>query len=375
MRMKKSSSKPSIPAAVRRHFQHDLLEWFENNRRDLPWRRNRTPYRVWMSELMLQQTRVDQAIPYYHRFMKLFPSLSALAAAPEMDVLKAWEGLGYYQRARRAHATAKDLVKNYGGTFPATYEGLIALPGIGPYTAAAIASLAFGLDHAVLDGNVYRVLARVFAVNQSTDLTSVRRQFEQMLAELLPAGRAAQFNEGIMELGAMVCTPAQPRCDQCPLAASCQARKLGRVDHYPVRSPGKKVPHRHVGAGVIVDDRGRILIARRLEKSMLGGLWEFPGGGVEKGETRAGCIKRELKEELGIDVRVGPALITVRHAFSHFTMDLHAYWVRVDRGRPKAIHCAGWKWVTLDEIDAYPLPRADQKILAAIRRVTSWPEF
>lgn len=363
------------PAEIKRRFQHQLIAWFARNRRDLPWRRNRSPYRVWISELMLQQTRVDQAAPYFHRFMKQFPTLAALARADEAAVMKAWEGLGYYQRARRARQTAKYLVAECSGRFPRTYEGLIALPGIGSYTAAAIASLAFGLDHAVLDGNVIRVLARVFAIPGSTDQLATRKQLQALLDHLLPRGRAGEFNEAMMELGALICTPQKPACADCPLAPVCRSLRSGTQEKFPVRTPKKKVPHRHVGAGVIIDDHGRILIAQRREQSMLAGLWEFPGGGVEEGETLPACIQRELKEELDLDVRVGPHLITVRHAFSHFTMDLHAHWVRVERGRPKALHCAAWKWVTLAEIDSYALPRADQKILTALKATKSWPEF
>jgi A/G-specific adenine glycosylase len=324
---------------------------------------------------MLQQTRVDQAIDYYRRFLRQFPSLRALAAADRSAVLKAWEGLGYYSRAVRAHETARYLVREQGGRFPQTYEGLLALPGIGPYTAAAIASLAFGGDHAVLDGNVMRVLARVFMVDEPTDRPAVKRSLQERLDVLLPSGRAAVFNEAMMELGALVCTPVRPHCVVCPLRGICRARAAGREAEFPVRSVRKKIPHRHVGAGVIIDDRGRVLIAQRKETSMLGGLWEFPGGGVEEGESIAECIRRELREELGLETRVGPHLITVRHTFSHFRMDLHAHWVRVVRGRPKALHCAAFVWVPVADIAGYALPVADQKIYAALRKHGAFPEF
>jgi A/G-specific adenine glycosylase len=379
--MSKRSSKPTpgpntrITPCLRRAFQQELTDWFAAHRRILPWRSRRTPYRVWISELMLQQTRVDQAGPYFDRFMKKFPDLAALARAPQDEVLKAWEGLGYYARARRAHQTAQFLVAERGGKFPRDYDGLLALPGVGPYTAAAIASLAYGLDHAVLDGNVIRVLARVFAVEASTDLPAVRGAMQETLGRLLPAGRAADFNEAMMELGALVCVPRQPRCHDCPLRNVCAARRMGEAERFPVRKVKPKIPHRHVGAGVIIDRRGRILIARRKEASMLGGLWEFPGGGMEEGETIPDCIRRELNEELGIETRIGPHLITVRHVFSHFSMDLHAHWVRVERGRPKALGCDSWKWVTLEEIAEHALPRADQKIYAALKKAKEWPAF
>lgn len=358
-----------------RVFRKDLLAWFDRHRRDLPWRHNRTAYRVWVSELMLQQTRVDQAIGYYERFMGRFPDVHALAAAERGAVMKLWEGLGYYSRAQRAHATAKHLVATRDGVFPDTYDGLLELPGIGPYTAAAIASLAFGRDHAVLDGNVIRVMARVLTEEGLPGSVAVKRRLQQELDALLPRGKAAAFNEAMMELGALVCTPAKPQCLVCPLRKVCRAATQGRAEDFPVRAPKKKLPHRDVGAGVIINDRGEVLIAQRKETSMLGGLWEFPGGGVEPGETLPECIARELHEELGLTVRVGPHLITVRHTFSHFRMDLHAYWVRVNRGKPKALGCAGWAWVPVERIADYPLPRADQKILAALRKHGEWPAF
>lgn len=324
---------------------------------------------------MLQQTRVDQATPYYLRFMERFPTIQALAEASRGDVLKAWEGLGYYRRAIHAHETAKEIAGIHKGLFPDSFEGLLALRGIGPYTAAAVASLAYGLDHAVLDGNVIRVMTRVFALDEDSDKPATRKKLQSTLDNLLPRGKAAAFNESIMELGALVCTPANPGCGQCPLRAICRARKAGNPEHFPVRRKKKAIPHRHVGAGVIIDRRGRILLARRKDDAMLGGLWEFPGGGVEKGESIEDCIRRELHEELGVETRAGPHLITVRHAFSHFTMDLHAHWVRIDAGKPRAIGCSELAWVRPAEIENYALPRADQKIRDAVLRVKIWPAF
>ncbi|MFH0907637.1 MAG: A/G-specific adenine glycosylase [bacterium] len=351
---------------VLRAFRSNLLRWFESTRRPLPWRERRTPYRVWVSELMLQQTRADQAIPYYHRFLRRFPTLKALAAAPRHDVLKLWEGLGYYARAVRAHETARRLVAQHRGRFPDTLEGLLALPGIGPYTAAAVGSLAFGLDAAVVDGNVARVLSRVFVYGGDIQTVAGKRWMQELAQALLPKGRAGEFNEAMMELGAMVCAPRGPRCPACPLRRVCAAAAEGDPEQYPVKRKKKSVPHKRVGAGIVADRRGRFLIAQRKEGSMLGGLWEFPGGTLEDGETMEACIARELKEELGIDVEVGKHVITVRHAFSHFTMDLHAHACRLESGRPRAIHCAAWKWVTLAELRRYPFGRADVKIIDAL---------
>lgn len=357
----------NIPPTRRRALQRALIRWFKRNARDLPWRRNRTPYRVWLSEIMLQQTRVDQVMNYYAHFLKRFPSIAALARAPLDDVLKRWEGLGYYTRARQLHAAAKRIMEQHGGRFPRDLDAIRALPGVGPYTSAAIGSLAFGHDAAVLDGNVIRVLARMMAFESDVAKPSSRAMLQEVADSLLPRGQAGVFNEAVMELGATVCTPRRPLCTRCPWARWCAARASGKMESYPRKSKKKPVPHKHVGAGVVVDGRGRFLIAQRKADSMLGGLWEFPGGSREAGETVQACIARELMEELGIKVEVGAHLITVRHVFSHFTMDLHAHVCRIRAGRPRAIHCAAWKWVQLDELDQFAFGRADQKIIERLR--------
>lgn len=361
------SNTSMIERTIVRAFRVALPAWFQRNRRDLPWRKNRTSYRVWISELMLQQTRVEQATPYFERWMKRFPDLATLAAARMDEVLKQWEGLGYYSRARRAHAVAQRLVEKHGGRFPETLEELRALPGIGPYTAAAVGSLAFGLDAAVVDGNVIRVLARAFADDADVTKPGSRRRFQERADELLPRGNAAIFNEAMMELGATVCTPRNPRCDICPLRKICRAFAAGQVDRYPAKKRRVAVPHKHVGAAVIVDARGRYLIAQRREGELLGGLWEFPGGKLEPGESIEQCIAREIREELGVEIEVGEHVITVKHAFSHFTMDLHAHRCRIVRGRPRALECAAVKWVKPSDFSTYAFGRADQQIVAALR--------
>jgi A/G-specific adenine glycosylase len=362
----------SASSEVEAAFRRRLPAWFRGNRRDLPWRRDRTPYRVWISELMLQQTRVEQARPYFERWIRRFPDAATLASASRDEVLKAWEGLGYYRRAVHLHEAAKVIRDELGGRFPQTLEGLRVLPGVGPYTAAAIASLAFGVDAAVVDGNVIRVLARAFAVRGDVSRPAVRRRLQALADDLLPPGRAGDFNEAMMELGATVCIPSQPRCQACPLRAVCRARKEGRVHAYPAKRRRPPVPHRLVGAAVIVDRAGRLLIAQRKAESMLGGLWEFPGGGREPGETMEQCIAREIREELGLQIRVGPPLIVVPHAFSHFTMDLHAHWARVVRGRPRAIHCADFRWVGREELRRFAYGKADLAIVSRLER-EPWP--
>ncbi|MCO5044827.1 MAG: A/G-specific adenine glycosylase [Verrucomicrobia bacterium] len=358
---------PAFDSSVRALLQQSLLRWFRRTARDLPWRRKRTPYRVWLAEVMLQQTRVEQARDYYIRFLKRFPTIRSLAVAPQRDVLKHWEGLGYYTRARNLHAAAQKIMREHGGRFPREPDAIRALPGVGAYTAAAVGSLAFGHDAAAVDGNVLRAISRLVALESDITKPSARAQVQALADELLPSGRAGAFNEAVMELGARICTPRKPKCARCPWRPWCAAAVSGDPERYPVKARKRKVPHKHVGAGLVVDRRGRFLIAQRLEDSMLGGLWEFPGGKQEPGETMEQCIARELREELAIVVSVGAHALTVSHAFSHFTMDLHAYFARVVQGRPRAVHCADWRWVTLAEMDEFAFGRADQRIIEFLR--------
>ncbi|MCF7847929.1 MAG: A/G-specific adenine glycosylase [Kiritimatiellales bacterium] len=350
-------------AKVKRAVTGRLLPWFESNRRAMPWRSNRTPYRVWVSEIMLQQTRVDQATPYFNRFVKRFPSLKSLAEAPLQDVLKMWEGLGYYSRARNLHKAAQLVSNDWKGRFPTLEKDILKLPGIGNYTAAAIGSLAFNLDLAVLDGNVIRVLSRLVAFPKDVRSTAAKNELQQLADDLLIHGRAGDCNEALMELGATVCVPRNPNCPACPLARVCLAKKSARPEDYPVKAPKKKVPHIIVGAAVIGNRKGEVLIAQRKIDDMLGGLWEFPGGKQEPGETIQECIVREIKEELGVNIQTGDFLLTVKHAYSHFTMDLHTYRARIVSGRPRPLDCAGYKWVEVSGLREYPYSKADLKII------------
>ena len=291
-----------------------LLVWFRASARDLPWRHDRSPYRVWLSEMMLQQTQVETVIPYFDRFLERVPTIDDLAAAPLGDVLKLWEGLGYYARARNLHKAAQFIVEERHGEWPRTVEGLMALPGIGRYTAGAIASLAFDVRAPVLDGNVIRVLCRLFAIERDPKDAKVREELWRLAEALLPLchpaatrarnGRggwgvratAGEFNEALMELGALVCTPRNPKCAVCPLVKFCAAKKRSLQDQLPIKTKRKPLPHYDVTAAVIRRN-GRVLIAQRPLGGRLGGLWEFPGGKVESGETLPQCLRREIKEE------------------------------------------------------------------------------
>jgi len=332
----------------------------------MPWRRRKDPYAIWISEVMLQQTRVATVIDYYERFLERFPTAAALARAPIADVLKAWEGMGYYSRARNLHAAAQMLADEFGGELPRTVPELRSLPGVGPYTAAAIASIAFALDEAVVDGNVARVLTRVFGIARDVQAAATRRELTDLAARLIPPGKAGMFNQALMDLGAVVCTPRRPRCDKCPIRRHCVALATGRQEKLPVKAPRKQTPHYEIAAGVVWR-RGRVLIDRRKPDAMLGGLWEFPGGKRRPDETLEQACIREVREEVGIEARVQTPLPVVRHAYSHFRITLHAFECRALAGRARPIACDAVKWVRIVDLDDYAFPKANQHIIAALR--------
>lgn len=331
---------------------------------------------------MLQQTRVDTVIDYYKRWMKAFPSWRALARAPQADVLKAWEGLGYYSRARNLHKAAQMVCdelkirssndwKKRAEEFQTLEKFLQTFPGIGNYTSAAIASLAFNEDAAVVDGNVIRVLSRLFAFGGDTKDAAGKTKMQAWADELLVQGRAGEFNESMMELGALVCLPKNPKCGECPMQSVCVAFAKGSTEKFPVMKKKAKVPHIVVGAAVTVNRKGEILIAQRKQTDMLGGLWEFPGGKLEAGETIEECVARELKEELGIHVDVGDFLMTVKHAYSHFTMTMHVYYTKIISGRPRAIDCADYKWEKVPNLGKHAYSKADLQVVERLQKVKS----
>jgi A/G-specific adenine glycosylase len=289
-----------------------------------------------------------------------------LAAAPLDDVLKLWEGLGYYARARNLHRAAQQVVAEFGGRLPDTVKGLSKLPGIGAYTAGAIASIAFGRDAPVVDGNVRRVLCRVYAVRGDTRQPKIQQKLWALAEMNLPKAKAGRWNEALMELGATVCLPRSPRCDECPLAEVCRASALGLQEKLPARTAKKPTPHVDVTAAVIRKN-GRLLIAQRPTSGMLGGLWEFPGGKVERGESVEECLRREILEELGIEIEVGRPVTQVKHTYTHFRITLHAFVCRLKKGRPRAIQVADWRWVRLGEMDNFAFAVTDRKIIQALQ--------
>lgn len=356
---------PAVTSNDRITFRRRLLAWFSANARPMPWRRTKDPYAIWVSEIILQQTRVEQGTPYYQRFVAAFPDVAALAGASQDQVLKLWEGLGYYSRARNLHACAKKVAGECAGIFPKRAEELRTLPGIGPYTAAAIASIAFNEPVPVLDGNVVRVLTRVYDIDADVAAQTTKRELEQHATALLSKRRPGDFNQALMELGAIVCTPRNPRCPECPIRAYCAARQKGMQEQRPKKKTKKAIPHHEIVVGVL-NRKGRVLIGQRPPEGLLGGLWEFPGGKVEPGETHAQALQREFLEETGLSIRVGGLVATVRHAYSHFRITLHAYRCSAASGNPQPHFHTALKWANSAELEGYAFPTANRKFLHLI---------
>jgi A/G-specific adenine glycosylase len=338
-----------------------LLNWYADHARILPWRGYADPYAIWVSEIMLQQTRVETAIPYFQKWMGLFPNIRSLAEASQEQVLSAWEGLGYYSRARSLQRAARMVVDEYDGTLPRDVHTLRRLPGIGPYTAGAIASIAFGADEPALDGNIRRVLARVFNVQEPARSPQGERILWGLAAENLPQGKAGDYNQALMDLGATICTPRSPNCAVCPVGEICLANALGIQEQRPVRSAQSETPHYTVTAAVI-QRNGCVLITRRPENGLLGGMWEFPGGKLQEGEDLLACLRREIQEELGVDVEMADLLGTYRHAYTHFRVTLHAFRCSLTEGEPRPIEASDLRWVAPSDLHGFPMGKIDRQI-------------
>ncbi len=351
-----------LPQNTTRTFRRRLLRWYEMNGRDLPWRRTQDPYRIWVSEIMLQQTQVSRVEEYYGRFITAFPTLETLAHSSLSQVLKMWEGLGYYSRARNLHRAASIIIESDHSRFPRTIDAFSALPGVGPYTAGAVMSIAFNQPYPALDGNVRRVLCRVFGIQGKPSERKTKQILLALAGRLLPVRQPASFNQALMELGALVCRPTTPHCSDCCLQPLCAAQKLPDPSSLPVREKKPRRVHYDVTAGVI--RRGsRILLAQRYPEGLLGGMWEFPGGKKEPRESLEECLRREIREELGIDIAVDEPIGSVNHAYTHFQFTLHGFHCRYIGGKVRNLGCADWKWIRPAEISSYALPGADRKLL------------
>ncbi|RXT04867.1 A/G-specific adenine glycosylase [Ammoniphilus sp. CFH 90114] len=340
-----------------REFQQDLLYWFERNLRDLPWRQDRDPYRIWVSEIMLQQTRVDTVIPYFNRFMERFPTLEVLAEAKEDEVLKLWEGLGYYSRARNLHAGVKEVSATYGGSVPDSPEEISKIKGVGPYTAGAILSIAYGKPEPAVDGNVMRVLSRLLLIEEDIQKVKTRKLFETQIRRLIATENPSYFNQALMELGALICTPKSPKCGYCPVQAHCRAQAEGVQANLPVK--GKAKPPKPVGLSVAyIAKEDRFFIRKRPEQGLLAGLWELPSY-----EGDLDCLENQLHKEHELDVVRGAYLFHHQHTFSHlqWQMDVYSFKLEEDHVGENG------RWVSWNELDQFTFPVSYQKILSQVK--------
>ena len=332
----------------------------------MEWRDTEDPYKIWVAEVMLQQTQVTTMSDYYRRFIHRFPTIRDLAESDLGDVMKVWEGLGYYGRARNLHRAAGEILRRFGGNVPDTLDDLLSLPGIGRYTAGAILSIKFGKPVPILDGNVLRVLTRIFRITGNVGRADTRNVLWSLAEELLPEKRVRDFNQALMELGALVCKSKHPLCVSCPVSEFCEAKRLGMQADLPVRSPRNAVPHYNVTAGIIWKD-GKFLITLRPPRGLLGGLWEFPGGKQEEGESLEECLQREIREELGIEIEVGDPLVSVKHAYSHFRITLHVFPCRYIGGQIQLRECDDYCWIDEGDLDVFAFPAADRKVIEVLR--------
>jgi len=342
-------------------FQHNLLDWFSKNKRSLPWREDYTPYKIWVSEIMLQQTQMERGVTYFTRWIRKFPSIVSVARAPEDEILNMWEGLGYYRRARNLHKTAQLIVDRYAGIFPTDHATILSLPGIGPYTAAAISSIAFEKPIPVLDANVTRVLARIFDVSTPVATSTTRQSLTDYATDLLPPSHARDFNQALMELGALVCTKS-PVCGACPLQSLCKALEKGTILERPVlKKPPAAIPVT-MASGVLVHN-GRIFIQKRCADDLWAGLWEFPGGNVISGESPRSAVVRAFMEKTELAVYPLKKIAVIKHSYTRYRVTMHAYFCEL-RGLPHpTLHAAqSCQWVTPAELQDHAFSAGHRKL-------------
>jgi A/G-specific adenine glycosylase len=342
-----------------------LLFWYDTNARSLPWRSDPTPYKVWVSEIMLQQTQVDTVIPYFRRFVERFPDLHSLARAEESEVLQVWEGLGYYSRARNLHKAARIIVNDHFAQIPADVAALRSLPGIGAYTAGAIASIAFGAPEPALDANIRRVYLRLLDLHEPPGSETDTSLWE-FARKVLPGTRVGDYNQALMDLGSAVCTPTNPACQLCPVQAECLAFQRRTQSELPVRKPKAKVPHKLVVAAVIT--RGsKVLLAHRPTDGMLGNLWEYPGGSVpEDTSDLPKALQGLFYSRFGLIINVDSSIGTFKHAYTHFRITLHAFYCELTDSNRVPLP-RGFAWVEIAELSVYPMGKVARQISGKIK--------
>ncbi|UCE04886.1 MAG: A/G-specific adenine glycosylase [bacterium] len=354
-------------------FRKKLLTWFKKNQRKLPWRDAKNPYHIWVVEVMLQQTQVKKVLEYYQKFLERFPDVKALAKADLQQVLKAWEGMGYYARARNLHKAAQFIMTKNGAEIPDNYDEFKRLPGAGDYITAAVLSQAFNAPYAVVDGNVKRVLSRIFLIEKPVPVNSSasNKIFKEKADLLLDQRASGVFNQAMMELGAIVCRPSNPKCDDCPVSAFCQANKTNQQTKFPVTVQARSIPEFHIAVGVIHKE-GHILITQRHLEGLLGGLWEFPGGKVNLGEsTKQACI-RTIKQRTNLEVEVNSFVTRVNHAYTHFRIIVDVFNCRFKSGTVVLNGHSDYRWISIEEIDKFPFHAAIHKFIPQLKQNTNW---
>lgn len=346
-----------IAITSKEKIQSKLLQWFKKNKRDLPWRRTRDPYAIWVSEIMLQQTQVATAILYYQKFLESFPTLRHLAKSDLTGVLKVWEGMGYYSRARNLHRASQMILNHFHGKIPDAMKDLLGLPGIGRSTAGAILSFAFHQEAPILDGNAKRVLSRLFAVWENPGERKTEKFLWNISESLIPRGHSNPFNQALMDLGSMLCKPKGPECRLCPLRHLCKGKASGAPEKFPAKKIKKNIPHIE-GIGAVIQQNGKVLLKQRPAKGLLGGLWDFPNWRIE-GNQRSRLrsrLRNTVKKEMEMNVEVKESIGTFRQTFSHFKLTLHVYRCQVIDGQRRG------KWVFLKDLSLLPMSRIHRRI-------------
>ncbi|WP_186576710.1 A/G-specific adenine glycosylase [Aquibacillus kalidii] len=355
--MKNNDIESLLQEFDRTSFQADLINWFEKEKRDLPWRQDQDPYKVWVSEIMLQQTKVDTVIPYFNNFIEKFPTLADLAEADEQDVLKAWEGLGYYSRARNLQTAVREVVSSYDSKVPDVPEEVSGLKGVGPYTTGAILSIAYGVPEPAVDGNVMRVLSRILQIEKDIAKQSTRKIFEACVRQIISKANPSSFNQGLMELGALICTPKSPSCLLCPVQEHCKAFENGIQEQLPVKSKAKKQKHVQYFSYIIKDKYDNYLVEQRPDSGLLANLWQFPM--VPSAEVDVEHATQWISQVYGIEISVGTKLKSIKHVFSHLTWDIQVFEATCESG---SLTGARAQFIPLNQLTDYPFPVSHQKI-------------
>ena len=347
-------------------FRKTLIDWYSANKRDLPWRKAKNPYHIWVSEVMLQQTQVNTVLPFYHEFLNCFPNLKGLADSNLQDVLKIWEGMGYYARARNLHKAAGIVINQFTGMIPNRWKAFRKLPGVGDYIAAAVLSMAFGKPYPVVDGNVKRVLSRLILMDAPVNKSSSTRHFQQTAEEMLDKENPGTYNQALMELGAMICKPQNPLCSTCPVQTLCLANLSDRVVEFPKKVRKRPTPQYRIAVGIVFKN-GKVLITRRKPEGLLGGLWEFPGGKIRDGEKAETACIREIEEEVNLKIKIDSYLCRVKHAYTHFKIVMDVFCCSYVSGRVKLNRPVDHRWIKLDKLKDYPLPKANHKFIPRLK--------